>query len=134
MKKFKSKALKKKGKKSKVVSDDETEEEKALTKKALKDKPKSTIEKEDSDDEVAEASDKSSDAAEFSDGEYIPAKKSVANDSESEDDDKRLEASRFPLGHHNDNTIENGHVDGRSSQHEEGEILAVSDKRSGKVK
>ena len=67
----------------------QAEEEKALTKKALKDKPKSTIEKEDSDDEVAEASDKSSDAAEFSDGEYIPAKKSVANDSESEDDDKR---------------------------------------------
>jgi hypothetical protein len=86
MKKFKNKALKKKGKKTRVVSDDETEEEKALTKKALKDKPKSTIEKEDSDDEVAEASDKSSDAAEFSDGEYIPAKKSVANDSESEDD------------------------------------------------
>jgi hypothetical protein len=70
----------------------------------LKDKPKSTIEKEDSDDEVAEASDKSSDAAEFSDGEYIPAKKSVANDSESEDDVGR------------------------------GPILAVKDNRSGKVK
>jgi hypothetical protein len=85
MKKFKNKALKKKSK-SKVVevSDDETPEEAAATKKALKDAPKSTVDK-DSDDEVAEASDKESDAAEFSDGEYIPAKKTV-NDSESEDD------------------------------------------------
>lgn len=86
MKKFKNKALKKKSKAPVVVSDDETEEEAKATKEALKKAPKSTADNDkDSDGELAEDSEKSSDAAEFSDGEYIPAKK-VVNDEESEDD------------------------------------------------
>lgn len=104
MKKFRNKALKKRSKKVEAVSDDETPEEAEETKKVLKSAPKSTVDKvEDSDDEVAEA-DKESDEAEFSDGDYIPAKKTVVSDGEESEDDGR------------------------------GTTLAVKDNRSGKVK
>ena len=89
MKKFKKNASKKKSKKTFAAESggEETEEEKAETKKIKAKAPKSTVENDkDSDDEVAEA-EKSSDEAEFSDGDYIPAKK-VVDDEESEDEIK----------------------------------------------